>query len=377
MDSWHEPFNMNLIISLGRCTSTTSIPWTNSLPLMKATTMLSTTLQRRSLQRSAERRYEAIVTSSRLILFGSGGFAVPSFSAVATDPRFEIVAVVTAPPREAGRRGSPRPTPVDAWASDRDLPILHIERVREAHALAQITPINAEAALLADFGQIIPMTLLSHYRCGIINLHPSLLPRHRGASPIPATILAGDLETGVTTILMDQGVDTGPVLAVQRLPLNATVAAPQLERELAELAADGVSDTLATWIHGGGESHPQATVGVTQTHRITREDGRIGALTPKERALRMWRAYQPWPGIWIEWPRIGNRIRLDVVGDAEHAAALPPGSLTVRDKRLLLLLPGGALELERVTPANGRSMTGAEFARGRQADLETRGRIAE
>lgn len=223
------------------------------------------------------RRCEDIVTSNRLILFGSGGFAVPSFRALASDPRFDIAAVVTAPPRAAGRSGALTPTPVDTWASGARLRVVHAAKVRDAAEIERITSIGAEGALLADFGLIIPAELLDHYPRGIVNLHPSLLPRHRGASPIPATILAGDRETGVSSIVMDQGVDTGPIIAVQHLRTRPAVTAAELEAELAELAAVGVADTLATWLQGSEAADPQGVVGATQTKRLARADGRIGA----------------------------------------------------------------------------------------------------
>ena len=325
----------------------------------------------------AARRCEGIVTSSRLILFGSGGFAVPSFRAVASDSRFSIVAVVTAPPRAAGRSGALSPTPVDTWASSAGLRVEHAAKVRDAAEIERITSFGAEAALLADFGQIIPAALLDHYSRGIVNLHPSLLPRHRGASPIPATILAGDRETGVTTIVMDQGVDTGSIIAVQHLRPRPDVTAAELEAELAELAAVGIANTLATWLQGSETAAPQGVDGATQTTRLARADGRIGAGTTAELALRMWRAYQPWPGVWVEIPGVADRLILSSVSPAEGGAAVAPGALELRDDTLLLGLAGGTIRLDRVTPAGGKSMTGGEFSRGRQGELAAHGRIAE
>ena len=325
----------------------------------------------------AARRCEGIVTSSRLILFGSGGFAVPSFRAVASDPRFNIVAVVTAPPRAAGRSGALSPTPVDTWASGAGLRVVHAAKVRDAAEVERIKSLGAEGALLADFGQIIPKALLDHYPRGIVNLHPSLLPRHRGASPIPATILAGDRETGVSTIVMDEGVDTGPIIAVQHLRTRPAVTAAELEAELAELAAVGVANTLATWLQGSDAAVPQGVDGATQTTRLARVDGRIGAQTSHELALRMWRAYQPWPGVWVEIPGVADRLILSGVSAVEGGAPVAPGALELRDDTLLLGLAGGTIRLDRVTPAGGKSMTGGEFARGRQGELAARGRIAE
>ena len=325
----------------------------------------------------AARRCEGIVTSSRLILFGSGGFAVPSFRAIASDPRFNIVAVVTAPPRAAGRSSALSPTPVDTWASDAGLRVVHAAKVRDTAEIERIKSIGAEAALLADFGQIIPAALLDHYSRGIVNLHPSLLPRHRGASPIPATILAGDRETGVTTIVMDQGVDTGPIITAQHLRPRPDVTAAELEVELAELAAVGIADNLAAWLQGRDAAVPQGVDGVTQTTRLGRADGRIGAGTSCELALRMWRAYQPWPGVWVEIPGLVDRLILSSVSPAEGGDPVAPGGLELHDGTLLLGLTGGTLRLDRVTPAGGKGMTGGEFARGRQGELAAHGRIAE
>ena len=312
-----------------------------------------------------------------MILFGSGGFAVPSFRALASDPRFDIAAVVTAPPRAAGRSGALTPTPVDTWASGAGFRVVHAAKVRDAAEIERITSIGAEGALLADFGQIIPTELLDHYPRGIVNLHPSLLPRHRGASPIPATILAGDRETGVSTIVMDQGVDTGPIIAVQHLRTRPAVTAAELEAELAELAAVGVADTLATWLQGSEAAAPQGVVGATQTKRLARADGRIGAQTSWELAQRMWRAYQPWPGVWVEIPGVVDRLILSSISAVEGDASLAAGTLDLRDDALLLGLAGGTLRLDRVTPAGGKSMTGGEFARGRQGELAAHGRISE
>lgn len=312
-----------------------------------------------------------------MILFGSGGFAVPSFRAIAADRRFDIAALVTAPPRTAGRSGALQPTPVDVWATAAGLRVERVAAVREPSAMNLLKSIDAQAGLLADFGQIIPADLLGHLPGGIVNLHPSLLPRHRGASPIPAAILAGDRETGVSTISMDAGVDSGPIIAVQTAQLRAGVTAAELEMELAALAAAGIGDTLDAWVRGAAVALPQAADGATVTRRLSRRDGRIGAGTDRALAMRMWQAYQPWPGVWVELLGADERLILNAVSDAASSTPLAPGVLATVDGALHLGLPGGAIRLDRVTPAGGRAMSGAEYARGRAGDLASRGRIAE
>lgn len=325
----------------------------------------------------AARRCEDTVTSSRVILLGSGGFAVPSFRAIAADRRFDVVAVVTAPPRAAGRSGALQPTPVDAWATGAGLRVERLAAARAPAAMTLLKSIDARLGLLADFGQIIPAELLQHFPGGIVNLHPSLLPRHRGASPIPAAILAGDRETGVSTISMDRGVDSGPIIAVQKVPLRAGVTATELESELAALAAVRIGETLDAWVRGEAAARPQTSEGATVTRRLTRGDGRIGAGTDCTLALRMWRAYQPWPGLWVELVGVGERLILNVVSDAASSTPPAPGLLATVDGALHLGLPGGAIRLDRVTPAGGRTMSGEEYARGREGGPASRGRIAE
>jgi methionyl-tRNA formyltransferase len=176
---------------------------------------------------------------------------------------------------------------------------------------------------------------------------------------------------------MDQGVDTGPVIGVQHLRTRPAVTAAELEAELAELAAVGVANTLATWLQGSDTAVPQGVDGATQTTRLARADGRIGAGTTAELAMRMWRAYQPWPGVWVEIPGVADRLILPSVSPAEGGALVAPGALELREDTLLLGLAGGTIRLDRVTPAGGKSMTGGEFVRGRKGELAARGRIAE
>ena len=164
--------------------------------------------------------------------------------------------------------------------------------------------------VLADYGQIVPEALLSLPRFGALNLHPSLLPRHRGASPIPATILAGDVETGVSLIQMDTGLDTGPVLAQVRMPLARTETAAQLETRLALLAGELLVGTLGPWLAGGVQPVPQPADGATMTRPLRREDGRLDPSQGIDFLDRQMRAYDPWPGTFVETP-LGRLIVWD------------------------------------------------------------------
>ncbi len=299
----------------------------------------------------------------RTVFLGSGAFAVPSLRALAAHDAVDLVAVVTAPPRPAGRGLHLERSPVHEAAG---APVLTPPRLRLPDAVAAILDLHPALVVLADYGQIVPAALLDP-PFGALNLHPSLLPRHRGASPIPAAIAAGDRETGVSLMRMDAGLDTGPVVAVERLPLTGAETAPELEERLAGLAADLLARSLEPWIRGELPSTPQPADGVTLTRTLRREDGRLDPSLPASDLERRVRAYLPWPGTFLETD--GERL---VVGAASVAASRPddvPGRL-VRDGDLpAFTTTDGRLVLERVTPPGRRPMSGADYVRGRRTPL--------
>src|SRR6185369_3249143 len=172
----------------------------------------------------------------RTVFLGSGRFAQPILGRLAAHPAIDVVAVVTAPPRPVGRRQFETPTPVESTARELGLDVLTPARLRDPAALADILGLEPALVVLADYGQIVPGELLD-LPFGALNLHPSLLPRHRGATPIPAAILAGDRETGVSLMQMDAGLDTGPIVAVEHVSLAGDETAPALEARLAIIAA--------------------------------------------------------------------------------------------------------------------------------------------
>ena len=236
------------------------------------------------------------VTDLRLLLIGSGGFGVPAFDALHEKHEGSIAAVITAAPRPSGRDGALVATPVASWARERDLPLLEVERLRAPSTQETIASLDVTVGLLADFGQIVPAEMLRSVPRGILNIHPSLLPAYRGAAPIPAAILAGDQETGVSTILMDEGLDTGPLLAVQRHQLRGDEDAPRLEAQLAQLAADGIVRRLDRYLAEEIVPSAQPAEGVSLTRRLQRSDGEALATWTAEYAHRAWRAYRPWDG---------------------------------------------------------------------------------
>lgn len=302
----------------------------------------------------------------RTVFFGSGAFAVPSLDALAGDPRVELVGIVTAPDRPAGRGRTMLPTPVALRARTRWLPLLQPLRVGEPEVVDEIAALKPALGVLADYGQIIPGRLLELPRLGILNLHPSLLPRHRGATPITAAIAAGDPRVGVTIIRMDAGLDTGPIVASTEWPATGRETTPQLEAFAAREAATLLGRTLDGWVSGAIQPKPQPADGATLTKRLRRDDARLDPTRNAVELERHVRAYLPWPGSMLETP--AGRL---VIHKASVASAEPgdvPGSLVAQDDGLALTTGDGRLVLDEVQLAGRRPMAGPEFLRG-QRDL--------
>jgi methionyl-tRNA formyltransferase len=302
----------------------------------------------------------------RTVFIGSGGFGVESLWRLESHDDVDLVGVVTAPPRPAGRKQEMTPTRIHNAAHELGIKtILTPARLRAPESIAEVLTLAPDLFVLADYGQIVPAELLG-VKHGALNLHPSLLPRHRGATPIPAAILAGDSETGVTLMRMDAGLDTGPIVAQERVALDGTETTPVLE-EVLMLKADQLLDqSLGPWIRGELTATPQPEDGATLTRPLRREDGR---LDPGKRAVeleRQVRAYQPWPGSFVDTP-VG-RI---VLWSASPGESGGPGSGTF-DERGLGVGDGERLWPIEVQPAGGKRMTWEALLRGKPALVGSR-----
>jgi len=304
-----------------------------------------------------------------VVFLGSGAFAVPILDALAADPGIALTGVVTTPPRPAGRSATLRPTPVAERAAALGVPLLMPERLRDPAATAAITDLRPGLLVLADYGRIVPAALLDLTPHGALNLHPSLLPRHRGATPIPAAIAAGDAATGVSLIRMDTGIDTGPLIAQRRVPLQGDEDTPGLEVRLAADAARLLMETLPGWLDGSLPAVAQATDGASLTRPFRRDDGLLDPRRPAAQLDRQVRALRPWPGPFLD--RADGRILVRQARPIPQAAGpgLAPGDLVPVGRDLALVTGDGLLALDEVQPAGGRPMSGAELARGRPGIL--------
>lgn len=303
-------------------------------------------------------------TPVRSVFFGSGSFAVPVLEVLFVLPGVRLEAVVSAPDRPVGRKAILTPTPVAARARELGLPLLQPVRVRRPEAVDALAALAPDLFVLADYGQLIPRPLLDLPARGFLNLHPSALPRHRGAAPIPATILAGDAESAVTLIVLTEELDAGPIVAVERLEVRPDDTAVTLERRAAEVAARLLGRTLPEWLAGRLVARAQPSVGMTLTRPLRREDGLLDPARTAVELERQVRAYQPWPGSYLETG--DGRLIVWRAGVAAGDPGDAAGRLvSTSDEGLAMATADGRLVLDEVQLAGGRRMSAAELLRGR------------
>ncbi|GBD41738.1 Methionyl-tRNA formyltransferase [bacterium HR39] len=296
---------------------------------------------------------------ARIVLMGTAAFGLPAFTRVAEHPDFEIAAVYTQPPKPAGRGHRLQHTPVHEWALARGIGEIRTPRTLKDPAEQQaFAGLGADLALVAAYGLILPKPVLEAPRRGCVNIHASLLPRWRGAAPIQRAIEAGDEVSGVSFFVMDEGIDTGPLLARYEQPLPPKARAPQLHDLLAELAARHVVEVLEGYLAGRIEPRPQPEEGATYAHRLRREEGHLDFTAPADLLERRIRAFDPWPGTWCFCGEERLLVHdADVVdGEGEPGTVIAPP--------LVVACGRGALAITRIARAGRRVLEVEAFLRG-------------
>ncbi len=296
--------------------------------------------------------------SLRLIFMGTPDFAVPTLVALAAGGH-EIAAVYTRAAKPAGRRGLElRPSPVERVARERSLPVLTPATLRTEEAAETVRSLNADAAVVVAYGLILPKAILDAPRLGCFNVHASLLPRWRGAAPIARAIIAGDTETGVTIMQMDEGLDTGAVAMVDRTPITPDMTAGDLHDVLARLGAALMTRALAAAERGLLALTPQGQAGVTYAAKIGKEETRIDWMKPASQVHNHIRGLSPFPGAWFEVS--GTRVKVLRSTKGEGSGA--PG--TVLDNQLTVACGDGGVRLLQVQREGRKPMSADEFLRG-------------
>lgn len=297
----------------------------------------------------------------RVAFMGTPEFAVPTLRQLLAMPEVEVVVALTQPDRPSGRGRAVVESPVKAVAAAAGLPILQPRSLRkDAAAVEQLRGYAPDLIVVAAYGLILPASVLAIPRLGNINVHASLLPRWRGAAPITFALLAGDSVTGLTIMLMDEGMDTGAILTQSEEPIHADDTTGSLSARLAARGAALLGETLPRWVAGAIEPQPQPAEGITYTRLIKKEDGAIDWQRPAVEIERTVRAYQPWPSAYTLW----NGAPLKVLRASVVAALGAPGEVVTVPGGAAVVAGDGALRLDEVQPAGKRPMAGKAFING-------------
>jgi methionyl-tRNA formyltransferase len=309
----------------------------------------------------------------RIVFMGTPQFAVPSLRALAAwaaGHGATLAAAITRPDKPAGRGRSLLPSPVKAAALELGIPLHQPGPLRRPEAGALLASLAPDLIVVAAFGQILPPDVLALPAHGCLNVHASLLPRHRGASPVAAAILAGDEETGVTIMVMDAGLDTGPVLTTRATPIGPNETTGELTARLAKLGATLLVETLPGWLAGATSPRPQDEARATVTRLLHKEDGTLDWSQPADALARQVRAYAPWPTAATTWEgRVLKVLRASPAATPVGAPALAAGVVALvpdgqGGQRILCGCGQGALALQVLQLEGKRAQPAAEFARG-------------
>jgi methionyl-tRNA formyltransferase len=296
--------------------------------------------------------------SPRVVFMGSPDFAIPTLRALAG--QYNVVGVVTQPDRASGRGREQKAPPVKTLALASGIPVLQPETLRLPEAMEQLHAWNPDLIVVTAFGQILRKDVLEMPRYGCINVHASLLPRWRGAAPINAAILHGDEETGVTIMQMDVGLDTGPMLSQRSIRLMPEDTAGTAFEKLSTLGADLLLETLPDYLSGKLTPIPQPEEGVTYAPMLKKEEGRLDFSQDVNALERRVRAFNPWPGAFMDFD--GTLLKV-------HRARVESGEASVGQRLIYENQPavgarGGILILEEVQPPGKKSMSGKAFLAG-------------
>lgn len=298
----------------------------------------------------------------KLVFIGTAHFALPSLAALAKEKSFSLEAVITQPDKKAGRQQTLTPPPVKLAAAAMGLKIWQPEKISLVQE--KIKHLKPDLIVVAAYAQILPPALLSLPICGCINIHGSLLPRWRGAAGVQAAILAGDRESGVTIMKMDEHLDTGPLLAQKRVKIAPEETAASLYEKLAQSGGEIIVPVLKKYLAGKIKPRPQDEKGATYAGRIKKEDGRINWTKPAGEIERFVRAMSPWPGAYAKM-KDGRILKiLEAENKILGTEKFKTGEIFLAGKKLAVQGGQGALIIKKLQLAGKKSMNSEEFLRG-------------
>ena len=305
----------------------------------------------------------------KIALMGSGALACPLLEGILAAGRDELAAVVTRPDRAGGRGLKSRPCALKALAQERGIPTFEPENASEAGFAEQLGALVPDVAVVACYGQFLRKNLLAVPRIGTINVHPSLLPKYRGASPIQWALANGERETGVTVLHVTSKMDAGDLLLQRKHPVEDSDTMETLEPKLAALGAELLLETLDAFREGRTQGVPQDEAQATFARKLEKEDGKVDWSLPAETIRNRWRGFAPWPGAYAELPGGGLLKIHGMRAEARAEAGMEPGTLIeAKGEGPLVAAGSGAVRLTAVQPAGKKAMSGSAFLCGHRLE---------
>lgn len=307
----------------------------------------------------------------RIVFIGTGEIGVPVLRSLLNSAQHQLVGVVTQPDKPAGRAQRIEAPPIKVALAGSEVPILQPARIKREEAVAEIRALAPDVIVVMAYGQILPRSALEIPPVACLNLHASLLPRHRGAAPIQASIVAGDLETGITVMYMNEGLDTGDILLQSVLEIGQDETGGSLHERLAQIAPAAVEEALTALQKGNAPRIPQDSSQATYAPKLQRDDGRIDWTESAALIERKIRAFDPWPGAFTLLRNAAGTERKLKIFSARviESAKAAPGEVLRSDGSLVIAANGGALSLGEVQLEGKRRMSAAKFWRGHAAPL--------
>ncbi len=308
----------------------------------------------------------------RVLFIGTGEIGVPVLRSLLKSKEHKLVGVVTQPDKPVGRAQRIEAPAIKAALAGSSLPILQPERIKKAEAIAEIRALAPDVIVVMAYGQILPRSVLEIPRVACLNLHASLLPRHRGAAPIQAAIASGDRESGITVMYMDEGLDTGDIMLQSRLEIAADDTGGSLHDRLAQIAPRALNDALSQLQRGNAPRIPQDSSAATYAPKLEREHGRIDWTESAAVIERKIRAFNPWPGAFAIIAGVSDKPRkLKIFSATIVDLDQKPGKILIIEKEIVVTTGDRALSLNEVQLEGKRRMSAAEFLRGHSTSLRT------
>lgn len=301
----------------------------------------------------------------RVVFMGTPDFVIPVLERLLSSEMADVVAIFTQPDKASGRGKANRMSPVKGYALERDLPVLQPASLRTEDTQQALEALAPDVVVVAAYGKLLPPKVLGTPRFGCINIHPSLLPKHRGPSPVVSAILEGDDVTGVTVMVMDEGMDTGPVVAQRQTRVGSEETAGELTYRLFQMGGQLLAEVLSAWVRGEITSTSQDDSQATVTRKIEKDDGEATWGSTAHELERRVRAFDPWPGLYTRWR--GKIIKaVEAKAVLQEESFLDPGTVVSTEDGIAVVTGRGMLVLRSVQLEGRRPMPIEEFVRGQR-----------